>query len=172
MLRPWRILTLGLLAGALAFAATFWLKTRHHARPTPAADLELEWLRREFHLPPATFERIVSLHRDYQPTCAELCRRIEDRNARLRDAVARTNILTDEIRALVQETGRVRDECRQAMLAHLYAVSREMPEPAAQRYLQLMLGATCILQDAHPIDTVRPSTSTPTSTAGGHGHHD
>lgn len=167
MKRPWLLLPLGLLAGALAFGAAFWLRTQPQRQAAATPGAELEWLRREFRLSDDVFRRVSELHRNYQPTCAELCRRIADQNRRLREAVARTNAMTDEIRELVTATGRARDDCRQAMLTHLYAVAREMPAEAGNRYIQSMLAATCVLQEARPIDAaLQPGAGE------AHGHHE
>lgn len=166
MKRPWLLLPLGLLAGAIAFGAAFWLRTQPQRQAAAAPGAELEWLRREFQLSEDVFRRVSELHRNYQPTCAELCRRIADQNRRLRDTVGRTNAMTDEIRELVSATGRARDDCRQAMLTHLYAVAREMPPEAGNRYLQIMMQATCVLQEARPIDAIQPGAG------GAHHHHE
>lgn len=168
MKRPFPLLLAGLIAGGVAFGAMFWLQTRGHHSLSAAPGSELEWLRQEFRLNDAQFARVSALHQAYRPTCADLCRRIAERNERLRAAVARTNVVTEEIRTLVTETGRARDDCRQAMLTHLYAVAAEMPPEAGQRYLQIMLGATCVLQETRSIDAVQPGAGA----AASHGHHD
>ncbi len=163
------LLPLGLIAGALAFGTGFWLQTRFHPVGSTGAGVELDWLRREFKLTDTQFARVAELHNAYKPHCAELCQRISDRNQRLRDAVARTNVLTDEIKGLVAETGRTRDECRQAMLGHLYAVAGQMPPDSGQRYLQLMLSATCVLQETRSIDSIQPVQP---EAHGSHSHHE
>lgn len=152
MRRPLLILPAGLLAGLLAFALAYWWQTREHAHLLATPQSELAWLRHEFHLTDAQFDRIAALHADYRPTCATLCRRIAEQNDLLREAVLRTNAVTPKISALVAETGRVRDDCRAAMLAHLYAVAREMPPEEGRRYLGLMLTETCVLQAGRPVD--------------------
>ncbi|MDO8348887.1 MAG: hypothetical protein Q7T30_01530 [Planctomycetota bacterium] len=153
MKRPTLLLLLGIVAGLVAFGIASRLQTSQHRRILDQPAAELAWLRHEYQLSDDQFARVSALHTAYQPTCAELCRRIADANQNLRDAVARTNALTDEIRERVRDTGRTRDDCRQAMLAHLYAVAREMPPDAGRRYLDTMLAATCVLQEARPIGT-------------------
>lgn len=166
MKRPWMLLALSLLAGALAFGGAFWLTGRAHRFAVQPGDTgETTWLRREFRLNEAEFARVAKLHNDYKPTCADLCRRINEQNERLRRAALATNVVTPELRELVIETGRVRDECRAAMLAHLYAVAREMPSAEGQRYLEAMLSSTCILQTSRALDSAHAS-------AQDHGHHE
>ena len=152
MKRPLPALLVGLLLGALAFGLVYWLQTRTHRSLRREPSAELAWLRHEFQLSPAEFARVVELHQNYRPTCAELCRRIEEQNRRLQDAVLATNAMTPEIRQLVTETGQARDACRQAMLTHLYAVAREMPPEQGRRYLALMIDSTCVLEAVRPLD--------------------
>lgn len=150
-LSPLTLFPAGLLAGAIAFGTASWWQRRDHGQGADSSRSELEWLRREFHLSEDQFRRIASLHAGYQPTCAELCRRISEQNRRLQAAALGTNQLSPEVAALVAETGQVRDQCRAAMLAHLYAVAREMPPEEGRRYLGMMLTETCVLQSPHPI---------------------
>ncbi len=154
--RALTLLPVGLLAGALAFGAASWWKRREHRQLLDSPRSELAWLRHEFRLSEAQFQRIESLHSDYQPTCAEFCRRIAEQNRRLQQAALGTNRLSPEVAALVAETGRVRDECRSAMLFHLYAVSREMSPEEGRRYLSLMLTETCVIQSVRPLQSPLP----------------
>lgn len=167
MNRPLVLLPLGLLLGALAYGAGFWLQTREERARHREPHAELAWLRREFNLTDDQYRRVVALHEAYRPTCLELCRRIAEQNARLTTAALATNRLTAGVQQLVLETGRVRDDCRQAMLGHLYTVAAELPPEAAGKYLRLMLEATCVIEDAHPLDDAEPATSPPPE---GHRH--
>lgn len=153
-LRASLVLPAGLLAGLLAFAIAYWWQTRQHHGLLASPRSELAWLRHEFELTDAQFTRIADLHAAYRPTCAHLCRRIAEQNRLLHEAALRTDAVTPEITALLAETGRVRDDCRAAMLAHLYAVAREMSPEQGRRYLDLMLTETCVVQSARPIDAV------------------
>lgn len=160
-------LPLGLVLGVLAYGVVYWLQVREHRAIVRAPHAELAWLRTEFGLSGPQWERVAALHDAYRPTCNELCRQIAVQNARLEAAALATNRLTDDVRALIAETGRVRDQCRQAMLGHLYTVAAELPPEAGQRYLRLMLAATCIVEAAHPIDSAHPVTG---AQGGGHAH--
>ena len=165
MRKPWVPLLLGLLGGVLAFGVAYWSMTREPRAAMRGPDAELAWLRAEFPMSDAEFQRVVALHREYLPTCGELCRRIAEQNARLQAAVLGSKEVTPEIARLVVETGRVRDECRKAMLGHLYAVAREMPPESGRRYLERMLAATCVVEQGHTIGEAheRPG-------GGGHDH--
>src|SRR5690606_23477157 len=85
-------------------------------------------------------------HESYEPVCDELCLRVAAASERLRRAASSTNRVTEDIRRLVAESGRARDDCRLAMLDHLYRVAAELPPEAASRYLDMMLSATCVIE--------------------------
>lgn len=149
--RPLLWLPAGLLAALLAYGAMYWVQTRDHRALLRSGDSELAWLRHEFQLTDDQYARVSALHTDYRPTCEELCRRITQENRRLQEAVRTTNTVTPEIEALLKSTGRARDDCRQAMLAHLYRVAAELPPDVGRRYLSVMLQKTCIVEDAQPL---------------------
>jgi hypothetical protein len=152
--RLWMLMALGLAAGLVAFSLTYWAQTRSTRSLLRAPEGELAWLRHEFGLSEAQFARVSALHNAYRPTCGELCRRIGEQNRKLQEAVLSTNRVTPEIERLVAETGRVRDECRAAMLKHLYEVASAMPPDAGRRYLDLMLQATCVVENPRTVDAV------------------
>ena len=99
---------------------------------------EMEWLRREFHLTDAQFARIRDLHRGYAPKCGLMCAKIADANARLDTLIDASGAITPEIAAALQESAAVQEECRQALLGHVYAVAAEMPPADGARYRRMM----------------------------------
>src|SRR5438067_2141704 len=89
-------------------------------------------------LPPRLQEavaQVVQLHDAYRPQCAEMCRRIDEQNARVQQLLAATNAVTPEIKEALAEAARLRAECETAMLQHFYEVSRQMPPAQGKRYL-------------------------------------
>lgn len=169
-----------LILGALAAAASFLLVARlgssnppsashvhsHAADPSgvPAAtptshrhadhaatDADLHWLATEFHLDAAAFERVSNLHAEYRPRCDELCRRIDDHNRRLNQALLGAREITPELLQLIEEGASVRAACHTALARHLLQVANCMPSEQGRRYLQLMLPATGITAASHPI---------------------
>lgn len=161
MRRPWIALALGLLGGVLAFGVAYWATTREPWAALRGPDAELAWLRAEYPMSEDQFQRVSALHRAYLPTCGELCRRISEQNARLQEAVLAATELTPEIARLLDETGRVRDDCRRAMLGHLFAVAREMPPEVGRRYLERMLEATCVVEQAHSLGEAHDGSGEP-----------
>lgn len=100
---------------------------------------ELEWLRREFALSDAEFEKVSALHRDYRPTCEKLCARVADARDRVRQLVLAGGPVTPEIEAAFREEGALRAECQSAMLGHLHQTASLLPPDKARAYLEAML---------------------------------
>ncbi len=125
----------GFVAAALAFLAVYHWGTAADrailAEPTP----ELSWLKKEFRLSDAEYDRIVQLHLAYEPECGKMCARIAAANAELKELLSRTNVITGEIRGKLEETSRLRAECQGKMLGHFYNVSQAMPPEQGKRYL-------------------------------------
>jgi len=130
-----------LLAAAVA-AGGYW--TYYRCATTPSrmmvteANGEMEWLRREYHLSDAQFARVQQVHRDYAPKCDLMCAKIGQANARLDRAILANRTYTPEVETAMKESLAVQGECRQALLAHVYAVSAEMSPADGARYLEMM----------------------------------
>ena len=105
---------------------------------------ELAWLKKEYHLNDQQFARVLELHNAYRPQCAEMCQRIDEKNARLQQLLAATNTVTPDIQAALAEAAQVRTECQTAMLKHFYEVSRAMPPEQGKRYLAWVQQETMI----------------------------
>ena len=118
---------------------------------------ELEWLRREFALSDAEFAKIQTLHAAYRPTCDEMCRKIMEANTRLEQAIESNSAMNPEVDEAMRMAAQVQQECRQAMLTHIYAVGAEMNPASARRYLALMKPR--ITQSALPPDTAVSETT-------------
>ena len=101
-------------------------------------DAGLVWLRREFHLTDAQFQRIQALQTAYAGKCDLMCQQIMNANAALDAAISRNRRVTPEIQQAMGEVARVQQECRQSMLAHIYEVSEQMNPNSAEQYLQIM----------------------------------
>ena len=101
-------------------------------------DGEMQWLRHEYHLSDAQFSRIQQIHHEYAPKCDRNCERIARANAHLDQLILANKNYTPEVEAGMKEYLTVQGECRQALLAHIYAVSAEMSPDDGARYLQMM----------------------------------
>ena len=144
MKRVWLILVAGLVAGGASYVGFYRLTLEvhgvHHHYPVP----ELAWLKAQFHVPDTNFEAVAKLHEQYQPTCREMCRRIDEKNAELREALARHQEFHPEIERLLREQAELRVACESNMIRYFYAISRYMPEADRQRYLHWVHEQTCL----------------------------
>lgn len=142
----------------VAYCVYFHCATRPVHAMMKQPEAEMEWLRREFGISDAQFEKIKTRHAAYRPTCEEMCRKIVDANGRLDQAIRSSTTMTPEVDAALRRATEVQQECRQAMLAHIYSVSAEMNPESAKRYVEMMKRR--ITQSALPPDTaVSQSTS-------------
>ena len=105
---------------------------------------ELAWLKSEYHLSDAQFAEVVRLHDAYKPKCAEMCRRIDEQNARVQKLLAATNTVTPEIKQALAQAAQLRAECESAMMQHFYEVSRAMPSDQGKRYLAWVQSETLL----------------------------
>ena len=130
------VLAIGVLAFVAAYCAVYYSATKEHRhmlkRPAP----ELAWLKKEFQLGEAEFERIAQLHQAYRPRCAEFCERIAVKNSELRRLVDATTVDAKAVGAKLEEIGDLRVECQKNMFSHFLEVSHQMPPGQGRRYLQ------------------------------------
>jgi hypothetical protein len=137
------LLALGILLGSIALGYGAYLicafvGTAEVRSAAAGSDSGLVWLRKEFHLSDAQFQRIKTLHSTYAERCDLMCQRIMDANTALDSAISRNKQVTPEIQQAITEVARVQQECQQAMLEHIYEVSAQMDADEGARYLQMM----------------------------------
>ena len=135
MKRSALILLLGVALGLCAFCALYFAGTASRRAMLDSHVPELEWLKKEFELPDAAFDRVLRLHDAYKTECAEMCRRIDAKNHELKELLARADQVTPEIEAKLAEAGQIRLQCQKNMLRHFIEVSRSMPPDQGKRYL-------------------------------------
>ena len=111
------------------------------AMPATAKD-GLLWLKSEFKLSDADYDRISNLHDAYLPGCMERCREIARVRRELFALIQENTTVTPELKAKLEESGHQRAECSAMMLAHFYEVAAAMPPPAAKRYLEWVTSQT------------------------------
>jgi len=139
----WLIL-IPLLAGA-----AFFVSRQMHVTAGPSAkphggDMAMSatpeggllWLKSEFHLGDAEYERIRTLHEGYLPGCQERCGEIARANREFFALIQKNKSITPEVKAKLEEAARLRARCKELMLAHFYEVAAAMPPGAAGRYLE------------------------------------
>lgn len=135
-------IALVLLVAALVSAAGYFAAFR--LARTPAAQCPMEhpncgmvWLRQEYHLNDAQYARIAQMHDEYRPTCEAMCAHVAAASGKLNSLIAASPTITPEIEATLKEWALLQNECRLAMLRHVYAVSAEMNPEDGKRYLRM-----------------------------------
>ncbi len=111
------------------------------AMPATARD-GLLWLKSEFKISDADYERISNLHDAYLPGCMERCREIARVHRELFALIQENKNVTPELKAKLEQSAHQRAECSAMMLAHFYEVAASMPPPAAKRYLEWVTSQT------------------------------
>lgn len=133
------LVTLLIVTIAVAGYWTYYRGATAHTRSMlHGAEGEMEWLRREYHLSDVQFERIKQIHQEYAPKCERLCQKIAKANARFHEVTRANKTYTPEVEAAMKECLAIQGECRQALLAHVYDVSAQMPTAEGERYLEMM----------------------------------
>jgi len=136
MKRAALILIVGLIAAVAGYGTLYYYATKQHRQMLETPAPELAWLKKEFRLGDAEFERIATLHEGFLPRCAELCRRISAKNSELQRLTSGTNIDARSVEQKLKEAGELRVQCQQNMFNHFLEVSRQMPPEQGRRYLQ------------------------------------
>lgn len=144
MKRGLLILVLGLAACGAAFYCVYRMGTATPRALLQSPQPELAWLKHEFKLNDAEFERITALHAGYQPQCRARCEQIDRLNDRLSATLADAAQLTPELEQLLRERAQMRAACQAEMLRHFFEVSRAMPPEQGRRYLAWAREHTCL----------------------------
>lgn len=142
------ILIAGLAGAVVAYSALYYACTSSCRMMEKDKTPELAWLKTEFHLTDAEFQRVSQMHDAYMAGCMERCRSIDEKNQHLKHLLATTNSVSPEIEKTLAEAAQLRAQCQQQMLQHFYDVSRTMPPEQGKRYLAWVQDQT-ILADSH-----------------------
>lgn len=131
-------LVIAVLGSALAYCLYFYCATQPVHAMLMQPDGQMEWLRREFKLSDAQFTKVKQLHEAYRPGCDQMCTRIAEANGEANTLIVNSKTMTPGIEAALKKCATLQSECRQALLAHVYAVGSEMSPPEARRYIDMM----------------------------------
>ena len=129
------ILVLGLIGAAVAYCALYFRNTSEHRALMHSAAPELAWLKHEFQINDAEFQRITELHQGYKPRCEEMCRRIAEKKSEMRQLLAAGETNSSALEQKLAEASALRLQCQTSMLQHFLSVSRQMPPEQGRRYL-------------------------------------
>jgi hypothetical protein len=148
MKRALLIILSGLVLAAIAYTGVYRARTATSCCLLESQEPELAWLKAEFQLGDAEFQRVSRMHEEYLAGCAERCKKIDAKNAEAAALLAAANTITPEIEKALAEAALLRANCQTEMLRHFYQVSASMPPDQGKRYLAWVQGRT-IGTDAH-----------------------
>lgn len=138
MKRSASVLLVAIIASLAAYCIYYQCATRSAQAMLTQPNGQMEWLRREFKLSDAQFTKVKQLHEVYRPGCDQMCQRIAAANSEAEALISTSKGVTLEIDAALKKCAALQNECRQALLAHVYAVSAEMNPTEGQRYIRMM----------------------------------
>src|SRR6266446_6525064 len=118
MKRSWLILFGGLIAGLVAYTCVYLHATSAQRSLEQSSRPELAWLQQEYRLTDAQYAQVVQMHEAYRPKCAEMCRRIDEQNAKVQQLLSTTTTVTPAIKQALAGTAQLRVECQSAMMQH------------------------------------------------------
>ncbi len=131
------ILAVAVLLGAVGYFISYGTALRTYCRVPDSRDPS-GWMRQEFHLTDAQYAQVKKLDEAYYPHCAEMCDKIDQSHAALKNLILASGTMTPEVAAALQKDGAVEQQCRSEMLSHFYDVSQVMPPDDGKRYLRIM----------------------------------
>jgi len=115
MKRNRSILVLGVFPGHCRVLRLLSARRGAGTRSAAQQDTGTGLAEKEFDLSDAELARITELHQAYRPHCVEMCRRIDAKNAELKELLARTSAMTPEVEQKLAEAAQLRLECQEAM---------------------------------------------------------
>lgn len=131
------VLLIAALVSAAGYYAAYRLASRPAQCPMNQPGCGMVWLREEYHLTGAQYAKIAKMHDDYRPTCERMCQRVAAANAKVSALITANHSVTPESEAALKEWALLQNECRLAMLRHVYAVSAEMNPEDRARYVKM-----------------------------------
>lgn len=137
MKRFWVLLGLVALVGVASYAIYFKRAMADVVMTPDGTDAELSWLKREFALDSAQYEKVLALHHAYRPICADHCDRYIAARKRL-DELLKNQSWTPEASAAIAEQARLQGECHASMLKYAYDVAACMSPEQGRRYLVMI----------------------------------
>ena len=154
------ILLGGIITAIAAAAVAYIVFSSFQGHWVKIGSSEMAWMKHEYQLSDTQYEQVCELYRNYTPSCAEMCGKVDAANERLRALLGTHASVTPEIEAALAESSKLRLECQKRMLAHFYSVAKVMPEREGDKYLQWVYSQTIL--PAKMVAAVEPSTG---------GHH-
>lgn len=103
------------------------------------ATTSLAWVKTDFQLSDAEFQKVCALHEAYLPQCDAMCQRMTDSGTRLSALLQSSTVMTPETEAALREYEALRAECQRKTLRHLAETAEVMKPEAGRAFMQKVL---------------------------------
>jgi len=123
---------------AATCAVAFYFSSDPAVKAAVAKGDAMEWLRTDFQLTDAQFEKIEALHASYSSVCEEHCRAIMQATA-ARNELRSQAADAASLAAADERVQQLRQVCETAIASHVRQCAALMSPEAGQRYLALVL---------------------------------
>lgn len=133
-----RLVGFALITFIIATLALWATRESLRSRESPQ-DVGLRWLKAEYHLDDATFERVSALHRDYFQQCDKMCRQIDAADRPLLWRARHQVRKAGEIDSQFVKEQAICADCEKAATDHLKQVAALMPPDQGKRFLDDIL---------------------------------
>lgn len=97
--------------------------------------LGMAWLKREYGLDDATFEKVTEAHRRYFRECAQRCHELADVNRHFLSEVSADSPRQSDLDAVEILRESICHDCRLAMIEHVHEVAALMDEETGRRFI-------------------------------------
>ncbi len=136
----------------LLAVAVLWI-TRESTRSNESyQEIGLRWLRDEYELDEATFQKVNELHQAYFATCNQMCRDIKEASRPLLMQTRRHPLPSKTAANLRHHEEQLCNECEDTAKKHLLKVADLMPPQHRQRFLDDMLTTLETQRLQHELD--------------------
>lgn len=132
------LLALAIAVGFGSYALVYQRAMESVVVTPDGTDAELAWLKREFALTPAQYEKALTLHHAYRPICAGHCDRYLAAHRRLAELLKQQTAWSPEAAAIIAERARIQSECHASMLKYAYDIAAGMTPEQGRRYLDMI----------------------------------
>ncbi len=136
---PGQRLTLFFLATAALVFAALWGTRESLRQGESLQEIGLRWLKEEYQLDDATFERVSQLHSDYFAQCTQMCRKLGEADRPLLWRKRQRHRQPDDLEDRLAREQALCAECEQAATEHLRQVAELLPPGQGERFLNEML---------------------------------
>lgn len=133
-----RLIGFAFITLALAGAAMWITRESLRSHESPQ-EVGLRWLKDEYHLDDATFERVSTLHRDYFMKCTKMCRQLDAADRPLLWRARHRNRQPGSIDDQLSKEQALCGDCEKAATDHLNQVAALMPPEQGKRFLDDIL---------------------------------